>query len=331
MNIVYNCDDNYIKYASVSMASLLENNREEAHIHIYMLTAGPISENSKKGLHDLIEGYGSGRELSLRDISDIKELIKERGGADFDTGRFGTAALGRIFAPELIPEAGRLLYIDSDTLVNGSLSHMYRMRFSGGRIAAMAMEPTIYPEVRAAIGFSEEEPYFNSGVILMDAEAWRREDITGRACRIISEYKGELRFPDQDILNRVLKGRVQRLPQRYNFFSGYYYRRYSDLAKVPGFSEECSRESFLRAKRKPVIIHFAGDERPWIAGNLSPYRGLYRSYRRLSPWRDEPDIRGRRAYMLFYHLVNVMTFICPGLREMISRIYYIRRFGKDSL
>ncbi len=43
---------------------------------------------------------------------------------------------------------------------------------------------------------------------------------------------------------------------------------------------------FDRAKRYPVVIHYLGDERPWIAGNHNHYRKLYETYLDRTPWKD---------------------------------------------
>ena len=164
----------------------------------------------------------------------------------------------------------------------------------------------------------------------MDAEGLRRERMAEKAVSYIRSSSGSFSFADQDILNHVLRGRVKVMPQRFNFFSGYYYRSYESLIRLfPGFSEGGAKEDFKAAKKRPVIVHFAGDERPWIEGNFCPYRREYRSYKALTPWRDEPDIKGRRAYMLFYHMVNLATAMAPGLRELISKAYYQMKVRKS--
>ncbi|HIU88187.1 MAG TPA: glycosyltransferase family 8 protein [Candidatus Avilachnospira avistercoris] len=331
MDIVYNCDEKFIGYAAVSIVSLLENNREEPDIHIHILSNG-ISSASMERLSAMAASYEAEdrrRSLSFLDIGDMEEMLRQRTGTEVSVGRFSYTALGRIFASELIKEVSRLLYIDSDTLVLGGLSELYGLSLSGC-LAAMAIEPTIYSEVKIAAGLSEEEPYFNSGVILMDAEGLRREHMAEKAVSYIRSSSGSFSFADQDILNHVLRGRVKVMPQRFNFFSGYYYRSYESLIRLyPGFSEGGAKEDFKAAKKRPVIVHFAGDERPWIEGNFCPYRRKYRSYKALTPWRDEPDIKGRRAYMLFYHMVNLATAMAPGLRELISKAYYQMKVRKS--
>ena len=41
----------------------------------------------------------------------------------------------------------------------------------------------------------------------------------------------------------------------------------------------------------PVIIHFLGDERPWIRGSHNHYGKWYRKYLAMTPWKDMPRRR----------------------------------------
>ena len=328
MHIVYNCDEGFAPYVAVSMVSLLENNRDAEGIHIHLLESG-LSKKTGELLSSMVEAYGPTRRLELVDISDMEQRLRGLTGRELSLGRFGAVAFGRILAPELIGEADRLLYIDGDTLVLGSLRRLWQQGLKSGSLASMAMEPTIYPEIKRSIGLSDSEPYYNSGVILMDAAAWRKERIFERAVTYMGSSEGDLSFPDQDVLNIILRGRVSPMPQRYNFMSGYTYQSYEVLRRhAPWFEPPGGREGFERARKHPAILHFAGDERPWFAGSLCPGRKLYRSYQSLTPWKDKPKVKGKRFYMLFYHMVDLVTLAAPELRYGISHVYYLARIRK---
>ena len=53
----------------------------------------------------------------------------------------------------------RVLYLDCDTVVQKNLHRMYKSEL-GGKLLAMAEEPSIYHEVKAYLGILPEEPYF---------------------------------------------------------------------------------------------------------------------------------------------------------------------------
>ncbi|MDO4487650.1 MAG: glycosyltransferase family 8 protein [Eubacteriales bacterium] len=188
-------------------------------------------------------------------------------------------------------------------------------------IIMAAAEPTIYEELVVS------DRYFNSGMMLIDRRAWVEEDITKKCVDYYREHNGELSFVDQDILNHVLSGRVGYVSQRYNFQTNYHYQSYNSLIKrAPWYGEIENAEDYREAAKDPVIVHFAGDERPWIKGNHNPYRDDYYKYLDKTPWRDTPQVKGREGYMLFYHTVNVLSKTLPGFRTLVSRIY--RKVGK---
>ena len=73
------------------------------------------------------------------------------------------------------------------------------------------------------------------------------------------------------------------------------------------------------AKVDGVIIHFLGDERPWIRGNHNHYVKWYRKYLAMTPWKDMPMQKGKFWYMQLWWCFNQMTRVCPALRLAISK------------
>ena len=315
MHVVYVSNDAYARHLAVSAASLYDRNRDEEELQVWVLSAG-ISPESRKKLEQIAGAYG--REIRVLELGEIRD----RFDYDVDTGGFDISTMGRLFIGQILPETvKRVLYLDCDTVVSGSLKPLWTAPLQGHVLAAV-MEPTIYETVKQEIGLGPEEPYFNAGVLLVDLEAWRREDVQGQLLRFYREKGGKLFACDQDAINGVLKGRILPLPPRYNFFTNYRYYRYGDLLRHAPWYEAVTAEAFRTAKRHPAILHFCGDERPWIAGNLGHYRKIYESYLARTPWAGTPKETGKELYMLLYHLMDYVTAVCPAARWEISR-----RFG----
>ena len=71
------------------------------------------------------------------------------------------------------------------------------------------------------------------------------------------------------------------------------------------FPRAVPEEAFKRAKKHPAILHYAGDERPWKAGNLGHYRLAYDQYLAMTPWKGTPKEDkgiGQRFYLFAYHI-----------------------------
>ena len=145
MNVVYVSNEAYAQHFAVSLASLCDCNPDEEELKIYLLDTGILPETAEK-LKELAADFG--RILTLIPCRNLEERFPERP----DTGRFDLSTLGRFFLGELLPaDVKRVLYLDCDTVVQRSLHRMYKSEL-GGKLLAMAEEPSIYHEVKAYLG-----------------------------------------------------------------------------------------------------------------------------------------------------------------------------------
>ena len=324
MNIVYASDEGYCQHMAVSIVSLIEHNKSE-QLTFHILSDG-ISMEKEDQLRAMVRGYG--KKIVFYPIEHLMEEMKGQ-IYGLDTGRFRITTLARLLMGSILPRmVTKVLYLDCDTVVLRSIAPLYRLRLDDD-MAAMAAEPTIYPEVKEKIGLTEEDTYFNAGMLLLNLSAWRLEDMEANCFAYYNQMGGQLPFNDQDVLNHVLKGRIRRVGQTYDFITNYYYFRYETLcAKSASFALGESKESFHLAKHHPVIVHFASDERPWNRGNLNHYTRAYDKYLKKTPFAGAVRVKGKEAYMALYHAMNIATFLCPQVRQYISDRYYHEQIEK---
>ncbi len=314
MNVVYASNDGYARHLAVSMVSLFQRNQAMDEITVYVLSIG-IAKDNEDRLTALAKAYS--RELYMVELGDIRSRFSH----NMDTRGFDISAMGRLFVGQLLPETiNRVLYLDCDTVVAQPLEKLWNMDLKGKLLGAV-MEPTIYDTVKTEIGLGEQEPYFNSGVLLIDLKQWRKAKAQKRLLDFYERKNGRLFACDQDTINGALKGEFCPLPPRYNFFTNYRYFSYRELVKHAKTYGVVTEEMFLVAKRHPAIIHYMGDERPWIAGNRNHYRRAYEKYLAMTPWAGSPKEKGKELYMLAYHILDYVTVLCPKVRWKISEKY----------
>jgi lipopolysaccharide biosynthesis glycosyltransferase len=312
IHILYASNDGYAPHLAASMYSLLENNRQLPHLTIHILSV-KMSRECQKKLEKVAAGFG--RSFDVIEMGDLFERFPY----EVDTRGFDISAMARIFAPDVLcEEVGRCLYLDCDTIVTGSIKELYEVSL-GECLAAMVMEPTVYQSMKETIGMGQHDAYFNSGVILMDLEGWRRQQTVKKMLDFYGEHSGSLFACDQDTINGVLKGKIKPLSPRYNFFTNYRYFHYKTLVSQCRAYEQTGKEDFCQAKKKPVIIHYLGDERPWIYGNHNYYRKAYLHYLGKTPWKGMEPVKGKWMYMQLWWCFNKVSFLCPPLRLLISR------------
>lgn len=319
MNIVYVANEAYVSILGTSLYSLYENNKDAVILDVYIIQTG-ISEGSVKLLEDLA-GYFQ-RSINIINFEDIRQK-KE---LDFVENKFDISVMARLFADELLPEdVKRVLYIDCDTLVLKSLQKLFFADLGEKTIGAVP-EPTINIKVKKSIGIDVRQMYFNSGVLLIDLNKYREKKFRKRILAYYDNIKESTIFSDQDAINGALCHHIKVLSPRYNFFANYRYWSYKALINYSPSYGIIPEKVYQSAKKDPVILHFAGDERPWYEGNLNPYKKLYKSYQNKTPWRGISLKTRSRLYLGLYHLMNVMTLFCPKIRIKISDEYIKRLY-----
>lgn len=312
MNILYASNDGYARHLGVSLYSLLEHNKDSEDIMIYILSVS-MSEENQARLREIAGQFG--RKLAVIEMGNLEERFH----GTIDTRGFDISAMTRLFAADVLPDfVDRILYLDCDTVVLGNLERLWRKEM-GNALVGMVPEPTVYEEMRVSIDLEKDDPYYNSGVLLINVRGWREEKVSEKLLAYYAAKGGNLFACDQDTINGALRGRIMTLSPRYNFITNYRYFQYETLVGLNASYEAVGKAEFEAAKRHPVIIHYAGDERPWIAGNRNHYRKYYEVYLSRTPWKDTPKEKGKKPYMMLYWGMNHITGVCPPARLWISR------------
>jgi lipopolysaccharide biosynthesis glycosyltransferase len=190
----------------------------------------------------------------------------------------------RVFLPELLPEADRVLYLDADTIAVDSLEPLWETELGDHYLGAVTnvfmREHANRPE-RLGI----EHPYFNNGVMLINLEVWRDEGITGSLVSYARANHERLGWTDQDSMNILLGHRRLALHPRWNVMNS--------VIEFPWAAEVFGARAVAEARERPGIRHFEGpaENKPWHYLCRRAMRDLYLEHRRRTPW-PEVELEG---------------------------------------
>jgi lipopolysaccharide biosynthesis glycosyltransferase len=185
----------------------------------------------------------------------------------------------RIFLPELLPEVGRVLYVDADAIAVDSLEGLWRTELGGNLLAAVT---NVFQRDHAGhaqrIGLRDPGAYFNTGVMVLDLEGWRRERCTQALLEYARSAEARLGLPEQDAINIVLGDRRLPLHPRWNLMNS--------ILLFPWAADVLGGEAVREAVENPAIRHFEGPSvnKPWHLLCEREDRELYRRHRRGTPW-----------------------------------------------
>ena len=309
MNILYTLNDKFVPQVAAGICSICENNKNADEIVFYLISDGITPENKDK-LNKFVEKYN--RKLVIKELGKINDYID----FEFDTTGWNSIVLARLILDKFLPEeVEKVLYIDGDTIVRGSLEELWNTDLSKNVIAA-SIEPTVDRTRKKNLGL-EKEPYYNAGVLLINLSLWRIED-TGK--KILDYYKannGKLFANDQDAINGALAGKILTLSCTYNFYNIFYQYNYKFLQKLMKPVEYISKDIYDEAVKNPKIIHYLGEERPWRIGNHHKYRDDYIKYLNMTPWAGMNMENGWKMYFVCWNIFNVITKPFPNLRYNI--------------
>ncbi|MBY0299227.1 MAG: hypothetical protein K2X71_24860 [Methylobacterium sp.] len=262
-------DRAFLRHALVTVASLLDAGPSlPLDVHIFYAETDPAC---MARIAALFEGQD-------RHFCHFQKISLARFEGFPVSEAFSAGIYARLLLPYLMPRREKVLYLDADLIVLDDVAPLWRLDIREHAAAAIR-DP--FCDSRAAIGFAPDEPYFNSGVLLMNLEAWRRDGIAEAVAGEIARLGPRLTYFDQDALNLVLRGRILFADPRWNFQPRMADATARDLA--------CAPEVFRRIRDRPAIVHFTTPHKPWKDPFAIHYGGEYLACLR----RLDPDLRAR--------------------------------------
>lgn len=281
ITVAYITDENYAMPTYVSVYSLIRNKDKEDKVRIYLIGNNLSRESKEYYLHL----KGENVEVRLLCVDSDKYVSLSKTCHLAQTIHVSDAALFKMDLPQILEGEDKVLYIDGDTLIQGSLKDLYETDVE--KVYVAAVEEPFDKKVEGFSSFCDRiglkrGSYFNSGVMLLNLAKMREENVSGK----LLEYRIHRMnyFMDQDCLNAVLGEKIIFLPCIYNFMS-----TISDLYDanelghiffgMDGFTiESCIAEA--------RILHLTDRKKPWIY-NMPWYSKLFFSYYSKTPYRKQ--------------------------------------------
>lgn len=241
MNIIFSSDNNYSPYLAVSIFSILKNNQGES-INFYILDLG-IEQDNKDIISKIIKKFHCRVNFILVNESDFQQFPKT-------IEYISLATYARLNLTHYIKDIDKAIYIDVDTLTNGSLKDLWDIALDDYALAAcqdtfIDIEHAYY---KSSIGL-DKNIYFNAGILLLNLKKWREENVFQCSIDWVNKYRDVIKYQDQDILNGIFKDKVKIINNRFNF--------------TPS-ERNLIRNRYKTNTDMPVIIyHYCGNRKFW--------------------------------------------------------------------
>lgn len=274
--LVMAADEAFAMPMTVALFSVLHHLPPSQEIRIVALDAGVTAESKARANHVVRRASRKAQlEWVCPDASPIEGV---------DHARSSQANLYLFLAPEVLPNTcDRALYLDSDLVVERSILPLWQKPLGSNAALAVPERIVSCPNNGVAewerLGLDGDELYFNSGVMLLNLEVWREQNVHGQAIDYL--LNPENRFcheSDQEALNAVLAGQWKALDPRWNVFTFLY------DAEKRAEPEEMLGTDLGWVHRDPFVIHYTTDGKPWWPSCMHPDRDRFFHYLRRSGW-----------------------------------------------
>lgn len=280
IHIACNIDSNFTQHCAVTLVSLFENNPTSSIcIHI---VAPSLPERDRAILVELASRYKN----EVRFYFPTENIL-----SNFSIKKFGKrismATYYRCMFSAILPkEVEKVLYLDCDIVVLGSIKEFWDTDLTGVGVACVEDIGSDEKERYEILKYDASYSYFNAGVLLINLEYWREHRIDEQCVTYFLTYPERIRFNDQDLLNAVLHQNKVFVPLKWNMQDGFY--RYGVDKTVKDWP--ALRYELLH----PVILHYT-NKKPWNYDSMHPLRGEYYKYLDLTPWKGKRPLSSMKA------------------------------------
>ena len=255
-------NDNYAPFYAAMIRSLLDNLNDNCNYDLVFL-----HRDFKKKT----------KELFLKLIKDI-ENVKIRFynvGPLFEHSNLNASptipveTYFKLSIIEVFKKYDKVLYLDGDMIIKSDISELFQTDISQFCVAGVVdiaaagvangfddiRRKYVHEKMRLKNVFKQ----FNAGVLLFNVSKMREEF----TFKYLLEFAqgSSFQFQDQDALNVLCQDQIKWLEQSWNFMGDEVegYRGY-----VETFAPRQYYLEYQKASQNPKIIHYAGNEKPWL-------------------------------------------------------------------
>jgi len=265
MNIIFTASDLFAKPGVVMIDSLLRYNPGKHNI-FFMFNSTSIK--NRNIIKRTIEKYGS------KYIEIFMDLKMFNGFPVYK--RFGYELYFRLLMPYLLPsDIDRVLCIDSDMTINGSIKDIYNKDFFDNYLMAVPSPNDIqYKKI------NNTKQYIGGGFVIYNVKKIRNDFTKEYIVDYFLKNYDKYPYLDQDFVNCFYDGKIIILDGKYNYII---YR-----------NKKYKKSDIYEISKNVIVAHFPGKLKPW---NYLYGKNTYKIY-----WKEAKITLGILSYIKYKFL-----------------------------
>lgn len=262
--IFFTADESYAPWLDCAIRSM-EENASEAYKYQIIVLHQDLSEESQRRIASGVRVPFEIRFIPMeRELAGITDRTENRLRCDY----FTLTIYFRLFIADRFPEYDKGIYLDSDIVVPGDISELYRVELGDNMIGACADRsitpvPELVEYAENAVGVRIDQ-YINSGILLMSLKKMREAGFCDHFLHLLHTYHFDCLAPDQDYINAMCNGKIVYLDEAWD-------------AMPPMGGKE------VEVLQNPKLIHYNLFQKPWCYDDI-PYEEYFWACAKHSPF-----------------------------------------------
>ncbi|MBD0344735.1 MAG: glycosyltransferase family 8 protein [Coleofasciculus sp. Co-bin14] len=301
--LVCAADENYAIPLAVTLRSVLLNLKNKPKIALFIIDGG-ISQRNKRRIFKSLDS----QQVDLTWVTPDERLIQ-----NLKVERYLTiVTYYRLLIPQIVPQHfNKAIYLDSDMVVKGDLEQLWNIDIGDNYVLAVQDDNQRFIWMSGGLrnynelGINPNLKYFNAGMLVINLEKWRADNIPLKVVEYLERNKEYVRDHDQDGLNGVLVGKWGELHPRWNQMPRIY--TYASWQDSP-----YDEQQYNELLHEPYIIHYTTPPKPWQQDCPHPATDLFFQYLDQTAWSGWRNTIWRR-----------------GLKRLRKEITQLLNFSKD--
>lgn len=278
------CNRDYFPYLTVTLQSIIANKTDDNIYDITILHTDELPEQC-----DVLKYVYRKENIYIR-FFNISSIVQKYNNIFFTSDHLSIEAYYRFFIPEIFKYYDKVIYLDSDLIVNRDIAELYKIDIKNNLIGACNDIEVIRFYIRnnlkeyllKTLNLENYSSYFNSGVIIFNIKECLKFNITDKLLNKLKQIKTP-KFWDQDIFNCVCEHQVYELDQSWNTqWQPYISEMNQALFQVP----QKVYEKYIQALKERYIIHYTSPIKPWSNPEF-PLAYFWWKYARMTPFYEE--------------------------------------------
>jgi lipopolysaccharide biosynthesis glycosyltransferase len=266
-------NNDYIYPTIIAITSILENAYSYTKYDFYILYTSNFLKENKNKLKNFEKKYPNKCSINLKNMTNFKFKNAKLSGR-----MQSIATYYRLILPELLPNINKIIYLDGDTLILDDLKEMYDINMDNYYYKGFLDTGKDY-------FLPNNDNYICSGVLLINLENLRNDDIVNKMYLYMIKNNQNLYFHDQSIINDVCSEKIGILPAKFGIFNEKSLNSLYNITNLAYKNKKYrySKKELRNAYFHPSILHCI--IKPWKKNNYS--RKIWLKFAEISNYYNE--------------------------------------------